>query len=71
MFVSSVGALNAAKKNPWVHQARKWPQKDKDLPEPVKDETIGPNVRRAGEPKIGKPKDADPLAELRKEILGE
>ncbi len=71
MFVGSIGALNRVNKQAWVHPPRKWPKKEEEQPEPVKDETIGPNVRRAGEPKIGKPKDADPLAELRKEILGE
>ena len=70
MFVSSIGALNAANKQPWAHQPRVWPCKDK-TEEPVKDETIGPGVRRAAEPTIGKSKDIDPLAELRKEILGE
>ena len=70
MFISSVGALNSVNRKQWVHQPRKWPKKDEDLPEPVKDETIGPGVRRAGEPTIGKPKDIDPLEELRKEILG-
>ena len=74
MFVSSVGALNAMNQKQWVHQPRQWPSKEKDAvatQEPVKDETIGPGVRRAAEPTIGKSKDIDPLAELRKEILGE
>ena len=55
----------------WVHQPRKWPGKEKAPEEPVKDETIGPGVRRAASPTVGKLKDVDPLAELRKEILGE
>ena len=75
MFVSSVGALNAANHQPWQHVPRKWPEKGKKgegtAEEPQKDETIGPGVRRAAEPKIGKSKEVDPLAELRKEILGE
>ena len=75
MFVSSIGALNAANRQPWQHVPRKWPKKDDKgegvAEEPKKDETIGPGVRRAAEPKIGKSKDVDPLAELRKEILGE
>ena len=71
MFVSSIGALNAANQQKWVHQPRKWPGKEKAPEEPVNDETIGPGVRRAAEPTIGKSKDVDPLAELRKEILGE
>ena len=70
MFVSSIGALNAANQQQWIHQPRVWPGKEK-TEEPVKDETIGPGVRRAAEPTIGKSKDIDPLAELRKEILGE
>jgi len=70
MFVSSIGALNAANQQQWVHQPRVWPGKG-ETEEPVKDETIGPGVRRAAEPTIGKSKDVDPLAELRKEILGE
>ena len=70
MFVSSIGALNAANQQQWVHQPRVWPGREKPE-EPVKDETIGPGVRRAAEPTIGKSKDVDPLAELRKEILGE
>ena len=71
MFVSSIGALNVVNQQQWVHQPRQWPSKEKAPEEPVKDETIGPGVRRAAEPTIGKSKDVDPLAELRKEILGE
>lgn len=75
MFVSSVGALNKANRQPWQHVPRKWPGKEDKQgngpEEPKMDETIGPGVRRAAEPKIGKSKDIDPLAELRKEILGE
>ena len=71
MFVSSIGALNAVNQQQWVHQPRKWPGKENSTEEPVKDETIGPGVRRAASPTVGKPKDVDPLAELRKEILGE
>jgi hypothetical protein len=71
MFVSSIGALNAANQQQWVHQPRTWPGKEKAPEEPVKDETIGPGVRRAASPTVGKLKDVDPLAELRKEILGE
>ena len=71
MFVSSIGALNAVNQQQWVHQPRQWPGKEKAPEEPVKNETIGPGVRRAAEPTIGKTKDIDPLAELRKEILGE
>jgi len=71
MFISTVGALNSVNRQAWVHQPRKWPKKEEDLPEPEMDATIGPSVRRAGEPTIGKPKDVDPLEELRKEILGE
>ena len=71
MFVSSVGALNAANRQPWHHGPRKWPGKEDEQEEPKMDETLGPGVRRAAEPKVGKIKDADPLAGLRKEILGE
>ena len=71
MFVSSIGALNVVNQQQWVHQPRKWPGKEKAPEEPVKDETIGPGVRRAASPTVGKLKDVDPLAELRKEILGE
>jgi|EP01043_Picozoa_sp_COSAG02_P057125 hypothetical protein len=72
MFVSSIGALNAAnRQQPWQHVPRKWPGKEDKQEEPKMDETLGPGVRRAAEPKIGKSKDVDPLAELRKEILGE
>ena len=71
MFMSSIGALNAANQQQWVHQPRKWPGKKDAAEEPVKDESLGPGVRRAAEPTVGKAKDIDPLAELRKEILGE
>ena len=71
MFVSSIGALNAANRQPWHHVPRKWPGKEDKQEEPKMDETLGPGVRRAAEPKVGKIKDADPLAGLRKEILGE
>ena len=71
MFVSSIGALNAANQQQWVHQPRKWPTKEKEMQEPEKDESLGSGVRRAAEPTVGKAKDIDPLAELRKEILGE
>ena len=71
MFVSSVGALNAANRQPWQHVPRKWPGRDDKQEEPKMDETLGPGVRRAAESKLGNSKDIDPLAELRKEILGE
>ena len=74
MFVPSIGALNAANRQPWHHVPSKWPGKEDEqgngTEEPKKDETIGPGVRRAAEPRIGKSKDAYPLAELRKQILG-
>jgi len=71
MFVSSVGALNSHNKQSWVHVPRAWPQKDKPV-EPKKDDDntpgVTPGVRRSGP--TGGGEDADPLAELRKEILG-
>ena len=71
MFVSSIGALNAVNHKQWVHQPRKWPGKDKSSEDTVKYDSLGPGVRRAAEPMNGNIKDIDPLAELRKEILGE
>ena len=44
---------------------------DQQQDAPEKDESLGSGVRRAAEPTVGKAKNNDPLAELRKEILGE
>ena len=73
MFVTSIGALNKANSQSWVHQPRKWPDRDggtEAATDAKKDDTLRPGVRRAAEPTMGKVKDTDPLAELRKEILG-
>ena len=69
MFVSTIGALNAAKRQTFVHQPRTWPKK-KEEEEGQEERPLGPGVRRAAEQTVGKKKDVDPLAELAKEVFG-
>ena len=68
--MSTIGALNAAKRPMFVHQPRAWPKKEEDDVQEQPERPLGPGVRRAAEPTVGKPKDVDPLAELAKEVFG-
>ena len=72
MFVSTIGALNAAKRQTFVHQPRTWPKKkeEEEEEEEQAERPLGPGVRRAAEPTVGKKKDVDPLTELAKEVFG-